>query len=381
MSLPLNSALEALPLSGIRRFTALAKQTPGCILLTLGEPEFDTPQTIRQAAIQSLQQGDTHYPPNNGKPQLLNALSQFAKTEGLCYDPEEIVVTVGATGALFSTLAAILEPGDEVLVPTPAFGLYESIIGLCRGVYRPVDTSGNGFQLTSQQLEQAVSPRTKAIILTSPGNPTGCVYNGQSLEAVAQLARRTGLYVICDDVYTQLVYTSQMQRFAVAYPDLRSQVVVVNSFSKPYAMTGWRAGWLMAHRPLKEQIQKVHQYSAVSVNSFIQDACVQALATDVSQMVQIYKARRDYVCTRLEEMNLPAFRPEGAFYAFPSVAHLGLDAETFCTRLIQEGGVALVPGTCFGTPGHVRLSYCCGQEQLEEGLNRLQAFVSKLNQG
>ena len=303
---------------------------------SLGNPNIPAPESVNKAICEILSQEDpveVHgYMNNSGYEDVREAVAaSLNRRFGTSFTGEAIVMTVGAAGGLNVMFKTLLNPGDEVLVPTPAFGLYESIIGLCRGVYRPVDTSGNGFQLTSQQLEQAVSPRTKAIILTSPGNPTGCVYNAQSLEAVAQLARRTGLYVICDDVYTQLVYTSQMQRFAVAYPDLRSQVVVVNSFSKPYAMTGWRAGWLMAHRPLKEQIQKVHQYSAVSVNSFIQDACVQALATDVSQMVQIYKARRDYVCTRLEEMNLPAFRPEGAFYTFPSVAHLGLDAETFCT--------------------------------------------------
>ena len=233
MRLPMNPAVTGLTLSGIRRFTALAAQTPGCVKQTLGEPEFDTPLPIRQAAQQALEQSDTHYPPNNGRPELLAALSEFSKKQGLDYTPEEFVVTCGATEALLCALSGVVDVGDEVLVPIPAFGLYESLIGLCRGVYKPVDTEPCGFQLNEQALNAAVSERTKAIILTSPNNPTGCVYTRESLDAVAELVRRTGIYVICDDVYWQLSYTDSFARFAALYPDLRENIIVVESFSKP----------------------------------------------------------------------------------------------------------------------------------------------------
>ncbi|MCI8539310.1 MAG: aminotransferase class I/II-fold pyridoxal phosphate-dependent enzyme [Oscillospiraceae bacterium] len=378
MRLPMNEAVTGLELSGIRRFTALARQTPGCVLLTLGEPEFQTPPSIKAEAMASLDKNETHYPPNNGEGYLLSALSQEAAAQNLSYSPEEIVVTCGATEALFSTLTALLNPGDEVIVPTPAFGLYESIIRLARGVFVPLDTREDRFQITRAALERAASPRTKAIILTSPNNPTGCVYTPETLDQVAALARRTGLYAVCDDVYRQLVYTEAFPRFAVRHPELREQIIVIDSFSKPYAMTGWRLGWLMADRPVKEQIQKVHQYAVVSVTSFTQRACVAALKSDAAPMRESYRRRRDLVCRRLKDMGLETVRPEGAFYVFPSIARYGMSSEEFCTQLIQKGGLGLVPGACFGAEGFVRLSYCYSEEELKEGLDRLERFLSTI---
>lgn len=378
MRLPMNEAVTGLELSGIRRFTALARQTPGCVLLTLGEPEFRTPQRIKEEVIRSLERDETHYPPNNGERYLLEALSAAAARRGLRYGPEEIVVTCGATEALFSSLMALTAPGDEVLVPMPAFGLYGAIIGLCRGNCVPVNTERNGFQISREALAGAVTARSKAIVLTSPNNPTGCIYTAESLNAVAELARRTGLYVICDDVYGQLVYAEGYRGFAARFPDLREQIIVVDSFSKPYAMTGWRLGWLMADGPVKEQIQKVHQYAVVSVTSFTQRACVAALDSDVSAMRESYRRRRDLVYNRLVEMGMEVNRPEGAFYAFPSIRKYGMGSEEFCTRLIREGGLGLVPGVCFGAEGYVRLSYCYGEAELNEGLDRLERFLSRL---
>ncbi len=378
MRLPMNEAVAGLELSGIRRFTALARQTPGCVLLTLGEPEFQTPQPIKEEVTRSLERNETHYPPNNGEAYLLEALSAAAARRGLGYAPEEIIVTCGATEALFSTLMALVNPGDEVLVPTPAFGLYESIIRLCRGGYVALDTTGDGFQITKEALSAAVTERSKAIVLTSPNNPTGCVYTAESLDAVAETARRTGLYVICDDVYGQLVYTEGYQSFAARYPDLREQIIVVDSFSKPYAMTGWRLGWLMADAPVKAQIQKVHQYAVVSVTSFTQRACVTALESDTSAMRESYRRRRDLVYDRLVKMGMEVNRPEGAFYIFPSIRKYGMGSEEFCTCLIREGGLGLVPGVCFGAEGYVRLSYCYSEAELNEGLDRLERFLAHL---
>ena len=378
LRLPMNEAVSQLQLSGIRRFNALARQTPGCLSLTLGEPEFDTPEAIKQAAMESLQNNDTHYPPNNGQSFLLEELSRFAERRGMQYALDEIIVTNGATEAIFSALTALLNPGDEVVIPVPAFGLYEAVVTLCRGKTVPLNTAPFSFQLDESALRACVTSRTKAIILTSPNNPTGCVYTKESLEAVAQIAQEYGIYVICDDVYRQMVYEGVCESFGVLFPHLRSQLIVVDSFSKPYAMTGWRLGWLMADREVKQQIEKVHQYAVVSVTSFTQKAAVTALQTDVTQMRETYRKRRDAVLCALRDMGMDVVTPQGAFYAFPSIQKWGMSSEEFCTRLIQEGGLALVPGSCFGSEGFVRLSYCCSQDVLSEGLARLRAFLSRL---
>lgn len=375
MALTTNTDLAQLATSGIRRFTALANQTPGCVKLTLGEPEFDTPEPIRAAVGESLAKGLTHYPPNNGRAELLEALSSYMSGQGLAYAPEEIIVTCGATEALSATLMSLLDPGDEVIVPVPAFGLYETIVRAAHGAFVPVDTSKNGFQLSLEALEGALGERTKAIVITSPNNPTGCVYDAPSLDAVAQVASSHGLYVVCDDVYNRLCYDEGYERFAARHPELREQTVVIDSFSKPWAMTGWRLGWLAAAPELKAEIQKMHQYLVSSVPAFVQDAAVVALGLDISDMQRTYEARRDVVCERLAKMGLALNRPSGAFYAFPSIAELGMGSEEFCERAIREAGVALVPGTCFGSEGFVRLSYCVSDSDLELGLSRLESFV------
>ncbi len=378
MALSMNEALSTVTPSGIRKFNALAKCTPGCILLTLGEPEFNTAESVKECVGASLNENMTHYPPNNGEPFLLKALSKHMADEGLSYAPDDIIVTCGATEALYATLFAMLNPGDEVIIPVPAFVLYESIVRMCRCVAVLLDTTKDGFSITEESLRGVVTDKTKAIVLTSPNNPTGCIYDAAALDAVAHVAQESGFYVICDDVYHQLTYTEEFERFAVRYPELRRQVVVVDSYSKPYAMTGWRLGWLAADNAVKTQIQKVHQYCVVSVPSFVQTAAAHALGTDISDMRETYHARRDFVVKRLEDMGFEIFKPEGAFYVFPSIGKYGMSSEEFCERLITEGGVGLVPGVFFGTEGFVRLSFCCAQADLEEALNRIEAFIATL---
>ena len=378
MPRPTNADLAKLATSGIRRFTALANATPGCVKLTLGEPEFDTPAPVRAAVTVSLERGLTHYPPNNGRPELLAALSAYMGEQGLTYAPDELIVTCGATEALAASLLSLLDPGDEVVVPTPAFGLYETLVRMAHGRVVALDTRETGFQISAESLRTAAGPRTKAVVLTSPNNPTGCVSTAESLDAVAQVAEECGLYVICDDVYNRLAYDDGYERFAVRHPELRDRTVVVDSFSKPWAMTGWRLGWLSASPELKAQIQKAHQYLVSSVPSFLQDAAVVALGCDPAPMRETYRRRRDLVCERLAAMGLALERPAGAFYAFPSVASLGLGSEEFCERAIREAGVALVPGTCFGAEGFVRLSYCVSDADLALGLDRLEGFVDGL---
>jgi aspartate/methionine/tyrosine aminotransferase len=325
-----------------------------------------------------LDQGLTHYPPNNGWPRLREAISEHMASSGLRFDADEIIVTSGATEALFSTLTTLLNPGDEAIVPMPAFLLYESVVTLARAHVVGLDTHAEDFQISRESLAPLVSERTKAIVLTSPNNPTGVCLSAASLDAVAELARERGFYVVCDDVYDQLVFDEGFERFATRHPELRAQTIVVNSFSKPYAMTGWRLGWLAAPAALSQQIAKVHQYAVSSVVSFTQGAAIAALHSDVAPLRASYERQRDLVLRELEAMGLPCVRPAGAFYAFPQIRELGLSSEDFCVRAIEEAGVALVPGSIFGAEGYVRLSYACDEETLRCGLRRLAQFVSSL---
>lgn len=378
MELTMNQAVLGVERSGIRVFTQLARQTPGCMALTLGEPDFDTAPAIRAAAKAALDQGDTHYPENNGRPWLKEAIADFeARRSGLSYRPEEVVVTVGATEGIFAALFAILNPGDEVIIPTPAFGLYEYIVQMCRGVPVKVPTERTGFQLTEEALRSALTPRTKAVILTSPNNPTGRVYSQATLEGLRQVLRDKPVFVLCDEVYRQLCYDGPCPAFS-AFPELRDRIVVIQSFSKPYSMTGWRLGYLLADAPVVEQIQKVHQYSVVSVSAFTQPACMEALQYDNFREMETFRRRRDYVWGRLQAMGLEVEKPEGAFYLFPSIEKYGIPSGEFCTRMIREAGLALTPGSCFSAEGFVRISYCYSDDALKEGMDRLERFLRSL---
>jgi len=378
MDLVLNEALQNVKISGIRRFTYLVRETPGACALTLGEPDLDTPLNIREAAKASLDAGDTHYPPGNGYPYLLKAISNYeAREHGLHYDTDEITVTVGATEAIFTTLATILNPGDEVIIPTPAFVLYEAVVKLWRGVPVPLPTENNRFQVDPAALAAAITPRTKAIVLTSPNNPTGCIYTKETLEAIHEVLRDKPIFVLCDDVYRSLVYTEGYHSFA-EFQDMRDRIVVVESFSKPYAMTGWRLGWCMADRELMKHIQVFHQYCVTSVPAFVQKACVTALETDTTPVRDLFRRRRDYVYRRLTDMGLEVQEPEGAFYMFIDIRKFGMDSDTFCTRMLKEGLVGLIPGNCFGAEGYMRLSYCYSDEDLKEGLDRVEKFIKTL---
>ena len=374
----LNTSLVRLKSSGIRRINALAAQHPGCIALALGEPEFDTPQEIRDEVTRALQRGETHYPPNNGTPFLRRSISEYMSAQGFDYAPDNVIVTDGATEALHATLLAMLEPNDEVIIPTPAFGLYESIVRVNHAFPVFLDTARADFQIDEDALRDRVTPATKAIVICSPNNPTGCIFNAASLDAVARVAAETGIYVICDDVYNRLVYTDGYERFALRHPELRGQTVVVDSFSKPWAMTGWRIGWLAADPSLAVQIAKAHQYMVSSAVSFEMPAAAAALSVDPAPMLETYRARRARVLAALEKMGLSVVEPAGAFYVFPSIKGTGLTSEQFCTRAIEEAGVGLVPGSCFGSEGYVRLSYCVSDEDLDEGLRRLDRFVAGL---
>ena len=376
--IPLNSNLYKLQRSQIRIFTNLARETPDCAMLTIGEPDFDTPEAIKAAAIDALNRGMTHYAPNQGTAQLRRAIADFETARGNAVSAEQVLVTVGACQALFTTFLGILNPGEEVIVPTPGFGLYESLIHIAGAKMVELDISKSGFQIDADVLAAAITPRTKAILLNSPNNPTGAVLNDASLAAVKEAVLGKPIFVIWDNVYNQLSY-GHCPDLSLD-EDLREQMILCQSFSKPYAMTGWRVGYLTCPEYVMERFLLLSAATITAVPTFIQEAAIEALKTDPAPMREVYRQRRNYICSRLTKMGLTFPEPEGAFYVFPSISEFGIGSEEFCMRLIREGKVAAVPGKCFGTEGYIRLSYCYSEAELKRGLDRLEAFVKKLRE-
>ena len=374
--IPLNSNLSALKRSPIRLFTNLARETPGCAMLTIGEPDFDTPEHIREAAMDAIRAGRTHYAPNQGTPDLRKAVAEFETKRGNLTDPEQVLITIGACHALFTALLGILNPGEEIIVPTPGFVLYETIATIAGAKAVPLDISKTGFQIDEDALRAAITDKTKAIIINSPCNPTGTVFNESSLEAVKKCVLGKPIFVVCDGVYNQLIYGACPDISLDA--DLKEQLILCQSFSKPYAMTGWRVGYLTCPEYVMDRLLLLSAAEITAVPTFLQDAAGTALATDPSPMVEVYRKRREYVCRRLDEMGLSYPAPEGAFYVFPNIREFSLSSEEFCIRMIKEGGVAAVPGSCFGAEGYIRLSYCYSDDELKTGLDRMERFIQGL---
>ena len=373
--IPLNSNLSTLQRSGIRQFTNLAKTVPDCVMLTIGEPDFSTPEEIKAAALTSLFQNRTHYAPNQGVEELRREIAVYECFRGMLCKPEQVLITAGATGALFTALLGILNPGEEVIIPTPAFSLYETITTIAGGKAVALNTKADDFQITAEALARVISLKTKAIILNSPNNPTGTVLSAESLAAVKQAVMGKPIFVICDNVYSRL---------SAPCPDLstdeelKDQLFLCQSFSKPFAMTGWRVGYLIGPEDVMARLLLLHAAEVASIPTFLQDACIAALSTSPKEMADIYAKRREFVCHRLTEMGLTFPKPEGAFYVFPDISRFGLSGEDFCKRMIREAKVAAVPGSCFGCEGHIRLSYACSDADLKKGLDRLEAFIRTL---
>ncbi len=290
----------------------------------------------------------------------------------------QVLVTVGACQALFTAFLGILNPGDEVILPTPCFPLYESLIKIAGAKAVTLDLTGTGFQIDADALEAAITPKTKAILINSPNNPTGVVLNAQSAAAVKEAVVGKPIFVICDNVYTRLV--------PEPCPDLsldarlKEQMILCQSFSKPYAMTGWRIGYLTAPDYVMDRLLLLSAATVTAVPTFLQEAAVEALKTDPKFMVEAYDRRRNYVCGRLDQMGLPYPKPEGAFYIFPDISEFSMGSEEFCTRMIREGKVAAVPGSCFGAEGYIRISCCYSDGELKTGLDRMEVFVKKLRE-
>ena len=374
--IPLNQNLSGLRRSAIRVYTNLAAATPGCIKLTLGEPDMDTPANIRAAAAAALEAGQTHYAPNQGIPELRRSVAEYETRRGNAVTEDQVLITIGATQALCTALTGILNPGEEVIIPTPGFVLYASIVLAAGG--RPVflDVSQTDFQITEESLAAVLTPKTKAIVLNSPNNPTGVVLNGESIAAVKRAVLGKPIFVICDNVYNLLCDGDAPD--LSTDPECAGQTLVCQSFSKPWAMTGWRVGYLTAPAYVMDRLLLLSAATIASVPTFVQAAAVEALRTDPGPLAEIFRRRREYVTGRLKSMGLPFPEPRGAFYVFPDIRQFGMTSDEFCTRMIREAGVAAVPGSCFGLEGYIRLSCCCGDNDLREGLDRMERFLTAL---
>ena len=374
--IPLNQNLYPLKRSAIRVYTNLAKEVPGCVMLTIGEPDFDTPESIKAAACAALAAGQTHYAPNQGTAALRTAVADHETRRGHPVTPEQVLITVGATHALFTALLGILNPGEEVIVPTPGFGLYETIATVAGAKTVSLDVTKSGFQITKEALEAVITPKTKAIILNSPSNPTGVVLSAESMANVKAAVLGKPIFVISDNVYSQLSDGSCSD--LSLDPVLKEQLILCQSFSKPYAMTGWRVGYLTCPDYVMDRLLLLSAGEIAAVPTFVQEACVEALKNDPSPMRLVYEKRRRFVTARLRDMGLTFPEPEGAFYVFVDIRKFGMDSAEFCTRMIKEAAVAAVPGSCFGSEGYIRLSYCCSDANLEKGMDRMEAFINTL---
>jgi len=375
------------PPSGIRRFFDIVATMPEVISLGIGEPDFVTPTSILEAGKASLDAGKTGYTSNSGTTELRVALARHLERRyGVTYDPEtEILITVGVSEAVHLAALALIEPGEEVLVPEPSFVAYPAVVKFPGGIPVPIPTRvENQFQLDAADLDRAVTPRTRGLILSYPNNPTGAVMEREQLLAVAAAAERHNLFVLDDEIYDRLVYGIEHTCFA-ALPGMRERTILLGGFSKDYAMTGWRIGYACGPGEVIAGLRKIHQYIIMSAPTAAQYAALNALTDPaaelaVQEMVAAYDRRRRTIVDGLNRIGLPTFEPRGAFYAFPDVRGTGLDSETFSTRLLYEHRVAVVPGEAFGKSGlgFVRCSYANSLERIELALERIEAFVRSL---
>ena len=376
--------VQGIPPSGIRKFFDIAATMQDVISLGIGEPDFVTPEPFLEAGIASLRNGDTHYTSNSGVLELRQSLGQHLnKLYSVEYDPEdELLITVGVSEALYLALTAVLDPGDEVIVPEPCFVAYTPEVLLAGGVPVTIGTHvENDFQVTGQEIEAAVTPRTKAILIGYPNNPTGAIMTRERLLEIAALAEKYDLLVISDEIYDQLVYGIQHVCFATL-PGMRDRTITLGGFSKDYAMTGWRIGYSAAPSAISAGMRKIHQYTIMSAPTMAQMAALRALQNGnsfVKDMRDEYDRRRKLIVGGMNQLGLSTFEPRGAFYAFPSVAASGLDDEAFAEKLLEEERVAVIPGSAFGKSGagFVRCSYATAYEKIEEALHRIERFMHR----
>ena len=375
----LNRNLLSLDPHDPQRFVALAKNTEDCLLLTLSEPDFGISDVVRTNIPKSLEIGRTHYVPNPGDDSMRVAVADFERrTLGLDYSYDEVITTVGGTEALFLALQGSLNPGDEVIIPRPAIGLYENITRLSGATPVFLDPTEDAYQIKGDKLSALITDKTKAIVLNSPNNPTGTILTSESLQAVKDAVTGKPIFVICDDVYNRVVYEGTCPSFAATFPELKEQTLVVQSFSNSYAMAGFRMGYLLGAKAVIEKLNLLHTAAVNSVVAFNQDAAINAIHSDIMGMVWAYDSRRKFMEEKLTALGLDYVAPQGAFYIFPSIQKFGMDSETFCTRLIQEAKVAVLPGSCYGAEGYVRIFYSAPMGNLRAAMVRFENFIKSL---
>lgn len=382
----LNFTVAKIKPSGIRKFFDLANQVEGVISLGVGEPDFPTPWHIREEAIYAIEKGRTYYTANKGLPELRVEIARYLRRRfGLSYDPEtNIMATVGGSEAIDLALRAIINKGDEVILPMPGYVAYEPCIEMAGGSVVPVELrEEDGFKLTANQLKKAISAKTKALLINFPGNPTGGIMRREDFAALVPLIKEHEIIVITDEIYAELSY-SQKHVSLAEFEEIKDQVILISGFSKAYSMTGWRLGYLCAHRTFIDAILKIHQYAIMCPSTISQYAGLEAMKKgdiDAEMMKQSFEQRRNYIVNGLNRIGLSCPMPEGAFYVFPSIKKTGLSSEEFCERLLNEQKIAVVPGTAFGSfgEGFVRISYAYSIEEIKAALQRIALFMKQFD--
>lgn len=382
---PLSNTIESIPPSGIRKFFDIVNEMKDAISLGVGEPDFDTPWHIRDEGIYSLEKGRTFYTSNSGIKELKIEICEYLKRRfDISYDYEnEVMVTVGGSEAIDIALRAMLNPGDEVLIPQPSYVSYTPCTILAGGVPVPIRLEEKDqFRLTRQKLEEMITPKTKILILPFPNNPTGSVMEARDLIGIAKVVEEHDLFVISDEIYAELTYQGQHCTIA-AFPGMKERTVLINGFSKSYAMTGWRLGYACAPDTILKQMLKIHQFAIMCAPTTSQYAAVEALKNgdeDVARMREAYDQRRRFLVKALRDMGFDCYEPQGAFYVFPNIKRFGMTSDEFALKLLEEEKVAVVPGTAFGDcgEGYLRISYAYSLEKLKIAIGRLEHFVNRL---
>ena len=384
----LSKKVQELEFSGIRKFFDIAAMVKDVISLSVGEPDFKTPWAIRKEAIRTLEKGKTTYTANSGLEQLRVALSDYLLDRiKIKYDPyHQIIVTVGGSEAIDLAVRALVDNGDEVLIPQPSFVCYAPIVKLANVVAVPIETKvEDGFKLTPEALKAHITPKTKALVLPYPNNPTGAVMRRTDLEAIAEVLRDTNIMIISDEIYSELTYGSEPHISIAQIDGMQERTVVINGFSKAFSMTGWRLGFVAAPAPVITQMLKIHQYAIMCSSTMSQYAAVVALTEckkDIEYMKNEYDIRRKLIVKGFNELGLECFEPEGAFYIFPSIKSTGLTSQEFCERLIKSHKVAVVPGDAFGKSGegYIRVSYAYSLNHITTALGRIEEFLKDIKQ-
>ncbi len=382
---PLSDKIVTIKPSGIRKFFDIVNEMEDAISLGVGEPDFDTPWHIRDEGIYSLEKGRTFYTSNSGLKELRNEIANYMKrTQGITYDPaHEIIITVGGSEAIDLAFRAMINPGDEVLIPQPSYVSYEPCAILADAVPVIIELKEEDeFRLTAQQLRNAITDKTKILVLPFPNNPTGAIMEKKDLEEIAEVIREKDLYVVSDEIYGELTYKDKHVSIA-SLPGMQERTILINGFSKAYAMTGWRLGYACAPKAIMEQMIKIHQFAIMCAPTTSQYAAVEALRNgddDVKGMRESYNQRRRFLMHAFAKMGLQCFEPYGAFYVFPCIKEFGLSSEEFAERLLREEKVAVVPGTAFGDcgEGFLRISYAYSLENLKIALEKIEKFVERL---